>query len=236
MDRDDLRAALGDLASQVAPLHADALPAVQERGRHRRHRRNRVVTGLTSAALIAVLFAGIAIAGQRQAPPGIATGPRPTTTSASVHTSAPHATSEVCTEADFRAVGDVSMPTPARVTKTRVFDSGRVRLDPPPASPQPAVPASAAWAALHGVAYRAATYEIVLTSYNGYVPSQLGFPDNWNRLAWVVIGHRVPWRMHGGPPLPGVTTVPGPACTFATQLFLVDANTGRELEESTFGA
>lgn len=235
MERDDLRAALDDLASQVAPLHEDASPAVRERGRQRRRRRNGVVTGLTSAALIAVLFTGIGIAGHRQTP-RIATEGPPTTTT--IGTSTPPVTTEVCTEADASAYGGISMPTPTRVTKTRVFKSVFARLDPPPVSVQPKVPASVAWAGTKSSTYRVATYEIVLGSYSAFVPSKGGVPENWHRLTWAVIGRHVPSFLHEGggfTPESGVTTKPRPVCFFTTQLFLFDANTGQELEQLTFG-
>jgi hypothetical protein len=233
MDRDDLRAALGDLASHVAPLHQDASPAVRERGRQRRRRRSGIITSVTAAALVAILFGGIAIAGHRQTPPDIATGPPPTTVGSS--TSRPPTTAEVCTESDLASYGTVPMPTPTRLGATRLYENGMVRLDPPAAGVQAKVPASRAWAGLHGT-YAVATYEVVLTSYSAFAPSTGGIPANWHRLMWVVIGRHVPSvPVGGGFRAPGMTTVPPPACYFATELTLFDANTGQELELLTFG-
>lgn len=127
------------------------------------------------------------------------------------------------------------MPVPTRLTATRLYENGMVRLDPPPADVHAKVPASDAWSASHSV-YRVATYELVLTSYSALAPSTGGVPENWHRLMWVVIGHHVPAVTQGGgfrPP--GMTTVPRPACYFGMQLTLFDADTGQELEQLTFG-
>jgi hypothetical protein len=238
MPLDDLRAALDDLATEVRGSHDDAFPAVQDRGRRRRRRRNGLITSATTAALVAILSAGIALAGHHQTPHDIATGPPSTleSTSTSTSTSTSPTTAAVCTEADLRTYGPLPMPVPTRITATRVYESGMERLDPPPAGAQPRVSASAVWAQRHGSGYRVATYEIVLTSYSAFAPSTGGVPENWHRLMWVVIGHHVPSVQRGGPFAgSGATTVPQPACFFATGLTLFDANSGQELESMIFG-
>ena len=231
MALDDLRAALGDLAAQVDGAHEDALPAVQDRGRHRRRRRNGIITGATTTALVVVVAAGIALAGHHQTPHDIATGPRPSTPPAT----APPTTSGVCTQADLSAGPSVPMPAPTRITATRGYRLVFARLDPPPAGVQPRVPAAQIWAASHGNTYRAARYELVLTSYSAFVPSKGGVPEFWHRLMWVVIGSHVPFSPEISRPFGGGTTVPPPECYFGHQLFLFDANTGQQLEQMTFG-
>jgi hypothetical protein len=224
MERDDLRAALGDLAQNVEDADRDALSAVRDRGRRRRRRRTGAITAATSALLVAIVLIGVVIAGHHQAPDVVATGPPATST--------PTTTSIVCTEADLAAFGTLPMPAPTIVTKTRSYKENVARLDPPPPGVAPKVPASVAWAGMRGT-YRVAKYDIALGSYSALIPSDAGVPTFWHRLMWVVTGTHVPITPVGGPaPLPGVTTVPHPVCYFATQITLIDANTGQQLETS----
>ena len=127
------------------------------------------------------------------------------------------------------------MPAPTRISTTRVYEQGMLRLDPPPAGVEPKVPASDAWAGVL-TTYRVATYEVVLTSYSAAYPAGPEGPENWHRLMWVVIGRHVPSVPVGGGILrPGMTTVPQAACFFGDWLTLFDANTGQKLEQLTFG-
>ena len=232
MEHDDLRAALCDLAAEVDGAHVDPLASVTEQGRLRRRRRAATLTVGASAVLVLIVAAGVAIAGNHQSPEVIATGSSSITVDSS--TSAPSTTAgDVCTQADLDSYGPIPMPTPSRMRKTRFYDQKRVRLDPPAPGAEPKVAASTAWA---GRGYGIARYEIVLTSYSSLYPLGPEGPDNWKRLSWVVLGTHVPSVPTGGFFLaqPGVTTVPPPACYFETELTLFDANTGQQLEISTF--
>lgn len=222
MDRDDLRAALGDLAVQVGAHRGDALMRVQERGRRRRQRRSRIISAATSAAVIAIVLSGIAVAGHHQSSEVIATGPKATSSSTSTPT-----TSGVCTDADAHASGGVPMPAPTRITATRVYNHGTERLDPPPAGLQARVSAAQAWAGLHGTASPVARYEVALTAYSAVIPSTGGVPNATHVLAWVVIGTHVPL-------VPVGRTVAELPCAFETQLTIFDALSGQQLGESDF--
>src|SRR5437773_1690656 len=135
MERDELRAALDALAAEVAPLDDDALTTVQAVGRRRRRRRAGIATSAASAALLIALFTGIAIAGHRHEPTIVATGPSSTVdgststpTTVDTSTSTPATTTEVCTEADIAASGPLPMPTPTRITTTRLYEHDEERL------------------------------------------------------------------------------------------------------------
>jgi hypothetical protein len=233
----DLRAALGDLAARVDDTDADALSVVRDRGRRRRRRRAGAITSATSALLVVIVLIGVAIAGHDHSPDITATGPAPTptptstSTSTSTSTTTSHAAGDVCTFADLESFTTRPMPTPTIVTKTRMYPDNQARLDPPSPGAHPKVPASVAWAAVHGTS-PVARYDISIGSYSAAVPSSAGVPEFWHRLMWVVTGTHVPFVPHSGVV---ATTAPQPPCFFGTQVTLVDANTGQELEVSTTG-
>jgi hypothetical protein len=101
----------------------------------------------------------------------------------------------------------VGMPTPERLTTTRVFGNGSVRLLPPAAGAVPAVSAASIWSDPAPVA-NGSHYEIVLALYSALYPASHSVnghevPDYRRVLAWVVIGHHVPMTYRGPGPDPG---------------------------------
>ena len=121
-----------------------------------------------------------------------------------------------------------AMPTPVRLSESRVYGNGAVHLEPPaPDAVATASPASA-WRAAHMYAGQASRYEIVLASYSQILAGRLTrnghvVPNPTNVLAWVVIGQAVPLISFPPPPPPG--TLPTPwSCGIDIQAF--DAKTG----------
>ena len=131
--------------------------------------------------------------------------------------------------ADLRRPAPV-MPQPVRVTE-RVnlgTPTGPVSLDPSPVSAQTRISASKAWGTssqrLPG------SYRLLLGQYSSLFPMNRQHKSEiQNVLAWVIVGHHVPYIFDGGPALADATTVPPAPCQFADTLSAVDATTGRPI-------
>jgi hypothetical protein len=218
MPLDDLHGALGDLASKVAPLHEDALPAVRERGRRRRRRRNDIIMGAATVAIVTTVFAGIAVAGHRHAPDYVVVTPGPSSTPT---------TSQMCTEADLTPVGSPPMPRPERIVKTQM--TGTAELEPPAPDAHPLVSPQAIWRRANVAATKSTSYRLLLTIYTGPFPSDAPEPRVGRVLSWVVASHHVPSVFRGPRPLIPGTTTPRPPCTFVDRFDVFDARTGRHL-------
>jgi hypothetical protein len=148
----------------------------------------------------------------------------PTTTSAPLRAASVAA---VCTNADLSRTGLVPMPHPIVLAHSRSFEGGQKRLAPPPAAAHPSVSPSFVWSASKAVKSPVGTYELVLASYSSPDPSTGGSPKFRPVLAWVIIGHHVPFVGNEQPP--GAGTNGRPPCLFATVLEPFDAKTGVEL-------
>jgi hypothetical protein len=124
--------------------------------------------------------------------------------------------------ADFEAPGDVSMPTSEVVTRHIGFRSGSFTQIDPPSTTRPAITAAVAWQKANKFQRLSplGTYEMMLGNV-----SSLG--AGGNRLAWLIVGHHVPFVGSDGRRLPpGVTRPPQPPCDFVNILHAVDATTG----------
>jgi hypothetical protein len=179
--------------------------------------------------LLAALAAACSSSGGHRASP---TTTRPgASTAVTQETSTPRVrVTTACTNADERRSGSVPMPRPVRISKTRVYDHGNDRLDPPPPTARPAASANAIWSAAREYQTRIGSYELVLASYSALAPSRGGVPEFQHLLAWIVVVHHFPGVPGGGSrPLPGATTVPRPDCYFVTVLDVFDAHSGKRL-------
>jgi hypothetical protein len=130
-----------------------------------------------------------------------------------------------CTLADLQARGNVPMPTPEVVTKQIRFGDGLFPLMDPPKSTEPTVTAAEAWRKATRFGFTTsprATYELLLGNVTDFTV--------YNRPAWLIIGHHVPFVGTGGPALmPGVTRPPRPPCSFVDLLQPIDAATGQSI-------
>jgi hypothetical protein len=95
---------------------------------------------------------------------------------------------------------------------------------------RPHITASAAW--ITSFSHRnPGSYQLWLGSISSLFPSDVASGKTQNVLAWIIVGHHVPWVSNGGPALvdPGQTTVPQPPCFFAGTLEAINALTGHSL-------
>jgi hypothetical protein len=180
---------------------------------------------LTSAVLVGVLLAGIAVAGHRQSPDQIIKSPPPRPGSASTPTTG----AEVCTAADMKHLGLAAMPPPERVAKVDV--SQIAELEPPEPDARPLVSAATVWAKAKIALTRGASYRLLLAVYTGPYPSG---PDLLvgRQLAWVAVSDHVAIDVRA------VSYPYGPGrrirqpCYFGTRLDVFDARTGKHLTSS----
>jgi hypothetical protein len=229
MERDDLRATLGDLAAHVEDADGDALSVVRDRGRRRRRRRPGAITSIASALLVVIVLIGAAIAGHNQSPGRISTGPPPTPSTRTHPTTA----SGVCTVGDLQSHGRAPMPRAERVTKTEV--STGAELEPPESTGSPVrVSPASVWQRAEVALTPTTTYQLLLAVYTGPYPSPTPRPQVDEVLAWVVVRRHYPIDVRARsfvPPL-GTGSVAPPPCFFGTQYDVFDARTGRHLATS----
>ncbi|HEX4492758.1 MAG TPA: hypothetical protein VH914_16240 [Acidimicrobiia bacterium] len=136
---------------------------------------------------------------------------------------------DLCTQADLDAPG-LAMPAPQRITKTTALgDFGR--LDPAPGVVS-RVPATTAWQALTGGHPQPARSARLLLGYYSSSPSAGG-----HVLAWVLEEQHLAFDgfQGPGPPPPGVTTTPRPACEFTNAYLVLDAITGKGITDAYRG-